>query len=124
MDPDHLGPIPGTTLQQLTSVAPGPDGHMVFLGSLHGRCAAGFGRALAHVTRASPNVVGSLDAADDREPVLLGALGGGPTDLEAPPATDGTDPRVSSAVPGSNQLTRNWPTAWLRSRSTVPPDGR
>jgi sugar lactone lactonase YvrE len=36
---DHLGPIPGTTLQQLTSVAfGGPDGDMVFLGSLHGRC--------------------------------------------------------------------------------------
>ena len=39
MGRDHLGPIPGTTLQQLTSVAfGGPDGHMVFLGSLHGRC--------------------------------------------------------------------------------------
>jgi sugar lactone lactonase YvrE len=39
MTADHLGPIPGTTLQQLTSVAfGGPDGHTVFLGSLHGRC--------------------------------------------------------------------------------------
>ena len=39
MGRDHLGPIPGTTLQQLTSVAfGGPDGDMVFLGSLHGRC--------------------------------------------------------------------------------------
>ena len=39
MGRDHLGPIPGTTLQQLTSVAfGGPDGDIVFLGSLHGRC--------------------------------------------------------------------------------------
>jgi sugar lactone lactonase YvrE len=39
MREDHLGRIPGTTLQQLTSVAfGGPDGRTVFLGSLHGRC--------------------------------------------------------------------------------------
>jgi sugar lactone lactonase YvrE len=39
MHQDHLGRIPGTTLQQLTSVAfGGPDGRTLFLGSLHGRC--------------------------------------------------------------------------------------
>lgn len=36
---EHLGPIPGTRLQQLTSVAlGGPDRQWVFLGSLHGTC--------------------------------------------------------------------------------------
>lgn len=33
----HLGPIPGTTIQQLTSVGlGGPDGRTVYLGTLHG----------------------------------------------------------------------------------------
>ncbi|HXW05781.1 MAG TPA: SMP-30/gluconolactonase/LRE family protein [Vicinamibacterales bacterium] len=37
--PEHLGPIPGTTLQQLTSIAfAGPDGRTVMLGSLHATC--------------------------------------------------------------------------------------
>ena len=37
MRPEHLGPIPGTTIQQLTSVAfGGADGRSVYLGSLHG----------------------------------------------------------------------------------------
>jgi sugar lactone lactonase YvrE len=37
MRPEHLGPIPGTTLQQLTSVAfGGPDHKTVSLGTLHG----------------------------------------------------------------------------------------
>jgi sugar lactone lactonase YvrE len=37
MRPEHLGPIPATTLQQLTSVAfGGADGRTVYLGSLHG----------------------------------------------------------------------------------------
>jgi sugar lactone lactonase YvrE len=36
---EHLGPIPGTTLQQLTSVAfGGRDGRIVYLGSLHAAC--------------------------------------------------------------------------------------
>jgi sugar lactone lactonase YvrE len=36
---EHLGPIPGTTLQQLTSLAfGGPDRRTVYLGSLHGTC--------------------------------------------------------------------------------------
>ncbi len=36
---EHLGPIPGTTLQQLTSVAfGGGDGRTVYLGSLHATC--------------------------------------------------------------------------------------
>lgn len=36
---EHLGPIPGTTLQQLTSVAfGGRDGRTVYLGSLHATC--------------------------------------------------------------------------------------
>jgi sugar lactone lactonase YvrE len=36
---EHLGPIPGTTLQQLTSVAfGGRDGRSVYLGSLHASC--------------------------------------------------------------------------------------
>ncbi len=35
----HLGPIPDTRLQQLTSLAfGGPDRRTVYLGSLHGRC--------------------------------------------------------------------------------------
>jgi sugar lactone lactonase YvrE len=38
MRTEHLGPIPGTTLQQLTSVAFGVDQRHVFLGSLHGDC--------------------------------------------------------------------------------------
>jgi sugar lactone lactonase YvrE len=39
MRPEHLGPIPGTTLQQLTSVAfGGADGSTGYLGSLHGTC--------------------------------------------------------------------------------------
>jgi sugar lactone lactonase YvrE len=36
---EHLGPIPGTTLQQLTSVAfGGQEGRTVYLGSLHASC--------------------------------------------------------------------------------------
>jgi sugar lactone lactonase YvrE len=36
---EHLGPIPGTTLQQLTSVAfGGREGRTVYLGSLHASC--------------------------------------------------------------------------------------
>jgi sugar lactone lactonase YvrE len=39
MRADHLGPIPGATLQQLTSVGFGGSGRRsVFLGSLHGTC--------------------------------------------------------------------------------------
>jgi sugar lactone lactonase YvrE len=39
MNQDHLGAIPGTRLQQLTSVAfGGPDRRTVLLGSLHSRC--------------------------------------------------------------------------------------
>lgn len=39
MDREHLGPIPGTTLQQLTSVAfDGRDARTVYLGSLHATC--------------------------------------------------------------------------------------
>ncbi len=44
MRQEHLGPIPGTTLQQLTSVALGDqalgdqEGRMVYLGSLHATC--------------------------------------------------------------------------------------
>ena len=39
MQREHLGPIPGTTLQQLTSLAfGGTDGRTVYLGSLHGPC--------------------------------------------------------------------------------------
>jgi sugar lactone lactonase YvrE len=36
---EHLGPIPGTRLQQLTSIAfGGPDLHTAYLGSLHASC--------------------------------------------------------------------------------------
>ena len=39
MSATHLGPIPGTRLQHVTSVAfGGPDGRTGYLGSLHGRC--------------------------------------------------------------------------------------
>ena len=38
MQKEHLGPIPGTRLQQLTSVAFGVDPREVYLGSLHGDC--------------------------------------------------------------------------------------
>jgi sugar lactone lactonase YvrE len=39
MHAGHLGPIPGTTLQQLSSVAfGGPGGRTLYLGSLHGTC--------------------------------------------------------------------------------------
>jgi hypothetical protein len=39
MEASHLGPIPGATLQHLTSVAfAGPDGRTGVLGSLHGDC--------------------------------------------------------------------------------------
>ena len=39
MAAEHLGRIPGTLLQQLTSLAfGGPDGRTVYLGSLHGSC--------------------------------------------------------------------------------------
>lgn len=39
MDATHLGPIPGTQLQHVTSVTfGGADGRTVSLGSLHGRC--------------------------------------------------------------------------------------
>jgi sugar lactone lactonase YvrE len=39
MTAEHLGPIPGTLLQQLTSVAfGGPDRQTVYLGSLHASC--------------------------------------------------------------------------------------
>jgi sugar lactone lactonase YvrE len=39
MRQEHLGPIPGTTLQQLTSLAfGGTDRRTVYLGSLHGTC--------------------------------------------------------------------------------------
>jgi len=51
MRQDHLGPIPGTTLQQLTSVAfGGPDGRSVFLGSLHGRSVYRFRTAVTGAT--------------------------------------------------------------------------
>jgi sugar lactone lactonase YvrE len=51
MRQDHLGVIPGTTLQQLTSVAfGGPDGRTVFLGSLHARCVYRFRAAVAGAT--------------------------------------------------------------------------
>lgn len=43
MSAEHLGPIPGTTLQHLTSVAfGGSDGRTMFLGSLHGRSVYSF----------------------------------------------------------------------------------
>lgn len=38
MGAEHLGPIPGTTLQQLTSVALMNGGRWAYLGSLHARC--------------------------------------------------------------------------------------
>jgi sugar lactone lactonase YvrE len=38
MRPEHLGPIAGTTLQHLTSVAFGSDPTVAYLGTLHGRC--------------------------------------------------------------------------------------
>jgi sugar lactone lactonase YvrE len=39
MHAGHLGPIPGTRLQQLTSIAfGGRDARTAFLGSLHGAC--------------------------------------------------------------------------------------
>ena len=38
MQKEQLGPIPGTRLQQLTSVAFGVDPREVYLGSLHGDC--------------------------------------------------------------------------------------
>jgi sugar lactone lactonase YvrE len=38
MRKEHLGPIPGTRLQQLTSVAFSPDWTTVYLGSLHADC--------------------------------------------------------------------------------------
>jgi hypothetical protein len=39
MSAEHLGRIPGTLLQQLTSLAfGGPDGRTVYLGSLHASC--------------------------------------------------------------------------------------
>jgi sugar lactone lactonase YvrE len=38
MGQEHLGPIPGTTLQQLTSVAFSVDQREIYLGSLHGDC--------------------------------------------------------------------------------------
>ncbi len=48
MRQDHLGLIPGTTLQQLSSVAfGGPDRRTVFLGSLHARCVYRFRAAVA-----------------------------------------------------------------------------
>jgi len=59
MGRDHLGPISGTTLQQLTSVAfGGPDGHTVFLGTLHGRCVYRF---RANVRGARHSSVGEPD---------------------------------------------------------------
>ncbi len=51
MRQDHLGVIPRTTLQQLTSVAfGGPDGRTVFLGSLHAHCVYRFRAAVAGAT--------------------------------------------------------------------------
>jgi sugar lactone lactonase YvrE len=48
MRQEHLGVIPGTSLQQLTSVAfGGPDGRTVFLGSLHAGCVYRFRAAVA-----------------------------------------------------------------------------
>jgi sugar lactone lactonase YvrE len=45
---EHLGPIPGTRLQHLTSVAfGGPELRTVYLGSLHARCVHGFDMAAA-----------------------------------------------------------------------------
>jgi sugar lactone lactonase YvrE len=50
MRPEHLGPIPGTTIQQLTSVAfGGADRRTVYLGSLHGTCIYRFRRGQAEV---------------------------------------------------------------------------
>lgn len=43
MDAQHLGPIPGTRLQHVTSIAFGGDGRRTaYLGSLHGTCAYTF----------------------------------------------------------------------------------
>jgi sugar lactone lactonase YvrE len=43
MNAAHLGPIPGTRLQQLTSVAfGGPDRRTIYLGSLHAPCIYSF----------------------------------------------------------------------------------
>jgi sugar lactone lactonase YvrE len=54
IEQDHLGRIPGTTLQQLTSVAfGGTDGRTVFLGSLHGRSVYRFRRRLAGMSSSS-----------------------------------------------------------------------
>lgn len=54
MGPDHLGLIPGTTLQHLTSVAfGGSDGRLVFLGTLHGRSVYRFRTRMAGRRRAA-----------------------------------------------------------------------
>lgn len=48
MTAEHLGPIPGTRLQQITSVAfGGADLRTVYLGSLHGTCLYRFRSAIA-----------------------------------------------------------------------------
>jgi sugar lactone lactonase YvrE len=48
MGADHLGRIPGTLLQQLTSLAfGGPDRRTVYLGSLHGTCLYRFRTAVS-----------------------------------------------------------------------------
>jgi sugar lactone lactonase YvrE len=45
---EHLGPVPGTRLQQVTSVAfGGPDRRTVYLGSLHSPCLYRFGAEVA-----------------------------------------------------------------------------
>jgi sugar lactone lactonase YvrE len=48
MTAEHLGRIPGTTLQQLTSLAfGGPDRRTVYLGTLHGTCLYRFRASVA-----------------------------------------------------------------------------
>jgi sugar lactone lactonase YvrE len=69
MTTTHLGPIPGTRLQQLTSVAfGGPDGCLVHLGSLHAPCVYRFRSApdggwLPDTRAPSPDAVSRRDSA-------------------------------------------------------------
>jgi hypothetical protein len=56
MATEHLGPIPGTRLQQLTSIAFGDtDRRTVYLGSLHSSCLYRFRSAVAGAALASWN---------------------------------------------------------------------
>jgi sugar lactone lactonase YvrE len=54
MQPEHLGPIPGTRLQHVTSVAFGSDPTVAYLGTLHGRCVY---RARIDAWRDSPSLI-------------------------------------------------------------------